>query len=671
MDSAPAPTPQTPRPHFEPGVTATTLVGGIPLQTTQPSSNPASTPAESVQSRATQSGKRPAKREAWWFYVPRISATVLLLLAPWIFYGVVVLKDQLALSRSTAETIARNPRTTTHIVVTLGGLVSTAVTLLFSAAVVCVAQKWISISDTTPNRALTRSKDSALQNFDKYPVRIEYLGRLAQLGSLQPLFALNSRRALAVTALALVVYAIGNQALAGISAVFTPQALNLTTPFTGFEIDLSSTDATCIDWYLDPKHAPPQNCGYNPANDLVFTTCLGENQLIDVIQAGRDNAALVNSTVPTTFPRMNSTRFLGPFPGVLMVGPNGLNNFSIVTPNNTEAFSEWPTPGMSYNYSLPLQGISLNVSCDYQNDTALNVSVVSFGDAGSGVQFLNWTGPCPTGTSSFLDLSGDSYQTLASNLSMGIWACKQDSADNAPPGYLVYVQGVNDYRPSVGKMTCAVNVALADYEIEYLGNVDYFKTSQGPNITEQNSDAPNVFASVFDEVIRRGVDIGINAQTALTGNLVTEAMLSIGAEYYGLNQTTPDDNYPKIFAAVLQGMLSYQAGYLRMIYAGEDIALPQHCFRAINGIVSFTGMGWSIQTGQFDAPFLVAYTVVLLLTLMLYIVALCMPKPWDSWNPTDPTEVCVAAYEQRLVFREQPGAEDAREHYICRPVENV
>ncbi|TFK71632.1 hypothetical protein BDN72DRAFT_895469 [Pluteus cervinus] len=677
-----------------------TLVGGAPHdQTPQPSSAPAPTngvkppgPPTSPQkseaaSTSTDEGKgntpstlapKKGPHEIRKYYAYRITGTFLLLIAPWIFYGIVVHKTQLILGRSAAEQVANHPRTTTHAVVTLAGLLSTAVTFLFGASVVCVAQKWIATHKPPPADLIAANSDRRLTGTDKKPLRIGYLGRLAKIKGLQPVLAFNSRRARALTILAFLLYTSCNQATAGIAAMFTPQPVSLTTSLTGSEIDFASTDTECIAWYQ--AHPPPQTCGYNERNGFTFTTCLGENQLFDVIQAGRDNAALVNSSVPSTFPRLNGTRFLGTFPGVLVAGPNGLNEFSTISPGNSKAFAESPSPGISYNYSLPLQGVSLGVSCDYSNETIVAVS--------ADLPFLNWNTSCPPGTDDFLQLFDDAYQTLASNLTMGVWACKQNATDNKPLSYSIYLRGVNSYLPVIGNMTCVVDVALADYEIEYLGAVEYFTTTEGPNLVNATGSSPDVFVGVFDEVIRRGVDVVINSQTGLTGNLVAETMLALGAEFYGLNQTARDERYPQLLSKIFQGMLNYQvsrlasfracfttdfaqAGYLRLLYAGLDTTLPQNCLRDVSGVVTYPGIGWSTLNEQFNPAFLAPHSVVLLLTLVLFIAALFMPEPWDSWDPTDPSEVAVAAHQDKLRFITNPVAEDAKDHYLVRKIDQV
>ncbi|TFK73339.1 hypothetical protein BDN72DRAFT_893970 [Pluteus cervinus] len=595
--------------------------------------------------------KQADKHKTPLFYIPRISATIILLLAPWILYGVVSHHGQLTLGHSAADQIASNSRIVTHVVVTLAGIVASAVTYLFGAALVCVVQKWASRPPSTVPTNLMR------------PVRIRYLGQLANIGRLRLIFAYNSWEAVAVSALAVVLYAAGNQLLAGISAMFTPQVVSLTTPLTGSEIDFSATDSTCINWYTNASQSLTQDCGYTVLNGFMFTTCLGENQLTEVIQAGRDNAVLLNSSAPNTFPRLNGTRFLGSFPGVLVTGPNGMNPFGPVYLDDVLALAG--PPGTVYNYTLPLQGISLDVNCAYKDDTIVGVQVLPLTDTqgNPAAELLVWNSTCPAGTLPFHNSEGD-YQTFATDKSMGIWACKQNPPNNRSLSYSIYLHGVNDYRQAVGNMTCTVDVALADYEIEYLGAENSFRTNQGPNITDGS---PNVFTSVFDDVIWSAVGVGTDSQTANAGNLVTEAVLAIGAEYYGLDQTARSETYTMILSNILQGMLSYQSGYHRLVLSrGQDI-LPPDCFRTIAGNVHYLGIGWATHSGQFDSPFLLGYTAVLLLALIMYCLALCMPEPWDSWDPTDPTDVCAAASRGELVFTKLRG-QDGEDAYVTRPL---
>ena len=179
---------------------------------------------------------------------------------------------------------------------------------------------------------------------------------------------------------------------------------------------------------------------------------------------------LYNNTVSLTFTQLGAVsglHLLGSTRGMLPIGPNGIPAFDTLLPSpftKTAADSFLP-----YNYSLDLQGISNNVSCSYGTD-----SPVSFGLPFAPITYVyQFNGTCPPGQD-FLGTTA--WTTIASENTLGFWACETSTSGDA---YDVYLRGIKYYNASIGNITCVVEpVQPAVFKLDYTGKSGVFNSTQ-------------------------------------------------------------------------------------------------------------------------------------------------------------------------------------------------
>ena len=222
----------------------------------------------------------------------------------------------------------------------------------------------------------------------------------------------------------------------------------------------------------------------------MYTNCLEENQLVDVLDAARGNvrAPLVilpvsfltllrqilsqhsNNTVSLTFTQLgavNGLHLLGSTRGMLPIGPNGIPAFDTVRPSRfTKAVADSFLP---YNYSLDLQGIYSNVSCSYATDSPVN-----FGALYPPLQYVyQFNGTCLPGQDF---LGSPPWAALTTNHALGFWACETSTSGDA---YNVYLRGGNKYNASIGNITCIVKpVQPAVFKLDYIGKLGAFNSAE-------------------------------------------------------------------------------------------------------------------------------------------------------------------------------------------------
>ena len=222
----------------------------------------------------------------------------------------------------------------------------------------------------------------------------------------------------------------------------------------------------------------------------MYTNCLEENQLVDVLEAARGNVRvplvilpvsfltllrqilshLPNNTVSLTFTQLgavNGLHLLGSTRGMLPIGPNGIPAFDTVLPSRfTEAAAN---SFLSYNYSLDLQGIYSNVSCSYATDTRVIFSSVN----PPSPYVYQFNGTCPPGQ----EFLGDpEWMALTTYHALGFWACETSTSGDA---YNVYLRGGTKYKASIGNITCIVKpVQPAVFKLDYIGKLGAFNSTE-------------------------------------------------------------------------------------------------------------------------------------------------------------------------------------------------
>ena len=152
---------------------------------------------------------------------------------------------------------------------------------------------------------------------------------------------------------------------------------------------------------------------------------------------------------------------------MLPIGPNGIPAFDTLLPSlftKTAADSFLP-----YNYSLDLQGISNDVSCFYEIDSPI-LFFLPFAPA---IYVYQFNGTCPPGQDF---LGPTTWTTIASNNTLGFWACQLSISGDA---YNVYLRGIKNYNASIGNITCIVGpVQPTVFKLDYTGKSGVFNSTQ-------------------------------------------------------------------------------------------------------------------------------------------------------------------------------------------------
>lgn len=230
--------------------------------------------------------------------------------------------------------------------------------------------------------------------------------------------------------------------------------------------------------------------------------------------------------------------------GVLPIGPDGVPAFDTLA---SSAFSAaTPLRGLSYSYTLELQGVSSNVSCAYDTGSPIRYYIPLPG-------LYQYNGTCPPGQDF---LNGTAFLVPPSNNSLGYWACQTAPSGNS---FTVYLRGVSNYAEGIGNITCNISpFQPAVFSLAYSGTPGIFNfTTQTPISTSPNTST---------ELIRRSLmGLGSNIWEAqnMEENLVAESVITFGVKSFGLQPYVRNDTYLRLYEAMIRGILDYQ---VRLFY---------------------------------------------------------------------------------------------------------
>jgi len=376
---------------------------------------------------------------------------------------------------------------------------------------------------------------------------------------------------------------------------------------------------------------------------MPYTSCLGENQLVDVLESGRGNilSLLSNNLESLTFSQLGADdglHFLGPIRGVLPIGSNGVPAFDTLdsSPLSDPKLKE---AMLSYNYTLDLQGLHTNVKCAYDNQSHVVFDAVPDG----GRSVVKYNGTCPGGTNFLLDLGVREYVAVNGNSSLGFWACKDTPAGAQEALYHVYLSGRALYNATIGFITCTVTpIQPAVFPVMYQSRPNIF-LSKEPITTSTNA-----FTELTDRAVNALGAIIWESQN-WQANLFAESVFTFGVKSFKLPPpvNTRDDGYLPLFEAMIQGILEYEATYIRLLYSSVPNP-PKTCNRNVSGSITYQVIGWFAKASHIG--FLMPMTLVNLTSLI--ILLRIMFKEKRSRYALDPTDPIV------LLFAEHEPAED-------------
>jgi len=120
------------------------------------------------------------------------------------------------------------------------------------------------------------------------------------------------------------------------------------------------------------------------------------------------------------------------------------------------------------------------------------------------------------------------------------------------------------------------------------------------------------------------------------GNTLSESVITFAVKLFGLSPSSRNETYLGLFEAMLQGIIEYEATYIRLVYTASatDDPAASLCMRPVNGTATYEVIGWFYQLKTF--AFLIPTTAVNLASLILLLVA--MYKGDQVLYQTDPTD---------------------------------
>ncbi|KAJ2936274.1 hypothetical protein H1R20_g824, partial [Candolleomyces eurysporus] len=541
-----------------------------------------------------------------------------MVLWPWGVFAVLRASGGIQMPNSLAEYIVENPQLVSAFVTFVGTLNRIAATFLFGCAITRYGQE--SIATKVGNEAVTVFDWKALEQKPRRCILVVLffvvLGGFATIPS-------------------------GTASLVAPSRFHKSQMMEL----TGWELDFTVQDPQCASWLGESGRFPSGWCRQMvqdtaaPDSELFALSappgiCLSESKMLDIFDSGRGNMLASNETYKL-LPRLLSTEagvpFLGSARGVLPLGPNSIPTLKGMW-NSSGLFnnSRARRGVLSYNYTIPQQGLGNHVRCAY-TDT----SPIVF-DAGAAWNDLWYDVACGNGQTSVFDSPGAGNNTQNGLAFMACEDVTAQSPETEDPVYYIYLRGGKGpgYSTFVGNITCMVSPMRSEiFSVTYRGGQAYFTTdivNPGPLTAASNSTHPAFIRSsthLLGELV--------SWAQRWNSNMVAESVATVGVKLFNISQAERDPRYLPLYEATIQGVLEYVATYFRIHLLQQNP--PTSCYRMVEGSVDYTVMGWSTQTSYVQIAFLLPMTILNLTTLVILLTAMRMGglRYEHDFEPTD------------------------------------
>ena len=218
----------------------------------------------------------------------------IMLIWPWIFFGVVWAKKGIQMNNHVAQVLTNNPHATTYFITLICTIISMIVSALFSLSIVRFAQELVTYR--SPTRPFTASVLLAFRH------RNWTFGR-----SVKDAKYLMSRRRWWRALLLIICLFTFPHLISSTTSLLTPASFNRTVALAGTELDFSSSALDCLTWFAANPISnncswevslsePPQDtsliaCGYQSYKGMQYTNCLGESQMVDALESGRGSVS--------------------------------------------------------------------------------------------------------------------------------------------------------------------------------------------------------------------------------------------------------------------------------------------------------------------------------------------------------------------------------------------
>ena len=162
-----------------------------------------------------------------------------MLVWPWILWGVVWSQHGIQMNEHVAKVVIDNPQSTTFFTTLLGNIASLIVSTLFSSAIIrfsqeLVERKGVTVFDVSVLSAFRYQRwPWAMEDLNGPFVRTQWLRMVLIVGCIAAFGFVPS----------------------SVTSLITPVQFNRMAPLNGTELDFSSNDPDCLDWFTaNPIH---------------------------------------------------------------------------------------------------------------------------------------------------------------------------------------------------------------------------------------------------------------------------------------------------------------------------------------------------------------------------------------------------------------------------------
>jgi hypothetical protein len=173
-----------------------------------------------------------------------LAGIVFMLVWPWIFWGVVWSHDGIQMNEHIAEVVMDNPQGTTFFITLLGNIASMIVSTVFSSAVIrfsqeLVERKGVTVFDVSMLSAFRYQRwPWGMKELNRPFVRTRWLRMVLIVGCIAAFGFIPS----------------------SVTSLITPVLFNRMADLKGTELDFSSIDTDCLDWFM--ANPIPNNCDW-------------------------------------------------------------------------------------------------------------------------------------------------------------------------------------------------------------------------------------------------------------------------------------------------------------------------------------------------------------------------------------------------------------------------
>ncbi|RXW15676.1 hypothetical protein EST38_g10179 [Candolleomyces aberdarensis] len=554
-------------------------------------------------------------------------AILFMVVWPWVFYGVVSAKQGIQMSQGLSEYVLANPQQVTAVVTLLGTFNRIIATFLFGCAIVRYGQEWISIKEDR----ITVFGMSALLAF-------RHMSFMWGIGEWWALF----RRGRRLVILALLLFSLGGFALipSGTAGLLAPGQYNKTSVVTGREMDFTTEDSECLAWIENLGSLA--RCDWVSTRNVTRLTCLSEAQIIEAFSAGRNNGLTLspNDSLALT-PRQvtvdEPVQVLGSVRGVLPIRPIGFRGFGL------DQWTDAPLQN-AYSYTLHQQGLDSNIRCTQSEYSPIQYRAI---DNINTTRIIATSGVCDAGQGleNAMPLVID-FVTLNTQSTLTFWASKNTShtVDSEGPAFYLYFRGRTGYAGSIGNITCALSpFRSGDYAVTYHSSGRYFSAERA--VATQTARETHLL--FLTNVVTQFGTLVWNSQM-WSGHPLGASLSELGVKLLDLPPSSgPDARLLSLLEAMSQGILDFIATSTRLFYSISP-DFPDSCQREVNGVITYSVVGWYPATGYAQVGLLIPMTLMNLASLAVCAMALKMGQLRYRYNfdPTDTRSLLAATADR-------------------------